>query len=91
MVIDIKDRAPNDELTGQLEVLLEMAKAGELRSIICVCSYDDDSVTHGWVCDERSSNRGLLSELTLMQHEFIVDVQLGNEESVLVRAFDGWD
>lgn len=87
-VIDIKDRSPNPELIRQLESLLEQAKEGSIRTIITVCGWDDDSVTHGWAVDNRNTHRRLIAELTMLQHEFIVNQMLSESNSILSRQFD---
>ena len=88
MIIDIKDKTPNQELISQLESLLERAKSGDIRTIITVCGWNDDSVTHGWAIDSRNTRRRLIAELTMLQHEFIINQMLGEEGTILSEAFD---
>lgn len=87
-LVDIKDRLPNDDTVDQLERLLAKAKTGKLRSIVTIAGWDDDCVSHGWSLDDRNSRRRLLAELLMLQHDFVVNIELNERDSVLSRAFD---
>jgi hypothetical protein len=85
---DIKDRAPNKDLINNLESMLRDAKSGEIRSAVCICGWDNDSVSHNWVLDERNTRRRILSEIALLQHDFIVNIGFEEGNTVLFRAFE---
>ena len=85
---NIKDSTPNETLIRQLEAILKDAKSGELRSVIWICGWNDDSVTHGWATDGRSSLRRILAELVLLQHDFVDNIGFKEGDTVLARAFD---
>jgi hypothetical protein len=85
---DIKDRTPNQALIENLEKLLEDAKSGELRSVIWISGWDEDAVTHGWAVDWRNSPRRMLSELVMLQHDYIVNIGFKEGDTVLSKAFD---
>ena len=88
---DIKDNSPNQALIKQLETLLEYAKSGEIRSIFTICSWNDGSMTHGWAYDERSSRRRILSEMMLLQHDYITDIEFAEGDTVLAKRFEEWE
>lgn len=88
---DIKERRPNEKLINSIEKLLESAKSGELRSMFYVCGWDDCSVNHGWAYDLRSARRPLLAELVLLQHNYIIDTEFAENETVLAKRFEGWE
>lgn len=87
---DIKDRSPNQDTINKLEYLLERAKTGELRSVLSVCAWDDDEVTHGWSIDQRNSKRRILAELILLQNDHVNNIELLEGDSVLARQFQEW-
>lgn len=87
-ITDIKDRSPNQHTITHLEGLLEKAKAGELRTIITVCAWDDDAVTHGWSLDARNSRRRMLAEIVMLQHDYTVNLGLEEGDSILSKAFE---
>ena len=91
MLKDIKDRSPNVELVKQLEKLLQQAKTGELRTVFTICGWDDDCVTHGWAYDDRSSRRRLLAEMVLLQHDYMIDTDFAENDSVLAKHFTEWE
>lgn len=85
---DIKDRTPNQDTIEHLEKLLEQAKTGELRTIIDVAAYDDDSVSHGWSIDSRNSRRRLIAEVVMLQNDIVTNQALDDIDSVLARCFE---
>ncbi|MEE9223053.1 MAG: hypothetical protein V3V40_06310 [Nitrosomonadaceae bacterium] len=87
-LIDIKDMTPNQNLIVALERLLEEAKAGDLRSIIYSIAYDNQGVSNGWAIDPRSHRRLLLAELMILQHDFIVDIALMDNDGVLAERLN---
>lgn len=42
----------------------------------------------GWALDERNSSRRILSELVLLQQDFIVNIGFLENDTVLSRAFE---
>lgn len=86
MVADIKDRTPNQATVDQLRRLLEEAEKGELRSLFVVHAYDDDRVTHSWCMDSRNSPRRMLAEMVMAQHDWVVNIEMKEGDSVLFRA-----
>lgn len=85
-IADIKDRSPNQDTITLLERLLAEARAGELRTLVCVSGSDVDSWQHDWVIDRRSSKRRLVGEVTIMQHEIVNNVALADDGSVIAIA-----
>ena len=85
---DIKDTSPNHNLIKLLEVLLKEAKTGEIRSLFYVTSFGDDCISHGWSLDSRTSKRPMLSEMVMAQHDFVVNIELLEMDSVLARAVE---
>lgn len=83
---DVKDHTPNSTLVEHLERLLVEARKGELRSVYYVGCYEDDSVNHGWCLDNRSGRRKMLAEMVLGQHDFVVNIELQERESVLAKS-----
>jgi len=71
--------------------MLQRAKDGEIRSMFSICSWDDDSVTHGWAYDQRSSRRRILAEMVLLQHDYMTDTEFAENDSVLARRFQEWE
>ena len=88
MLTDIKDRAPNQDLIRNLESLLRDAKKGKLRTAVCICGWDDDSMTHNWALDSRNSRRKILSELVVLQHDFVTNMGFEECNTVLARALE---
>jgi len=86
-LVDIKDMTPNPKLIEMLESLLKKAKSGEIRTAVWMAGWDDDSVTHGWALDARSSSRRILAEMVLLTNDFTVNIGLLDDDSVLSRAF----
>ena len=87
-VHDVKDMSPNEDTIRQLEMLLEHAKKGELRSFISVCGWDDDAWSHGWSIDYRNSRRRLVGEMTMLHFDIATKQSLDDDHSVLYRAFE---
>jgi len=85
-LVDIKDRAPCEPTVRLLEGLLRQAKEGEIRSLVYAVSWDDDSVSSGWSTDRRGNIRRLIGEMAVLQHEFLTNTALGEEDSVLAHA-----
>lgn len=88
MIGDIKDKSPNAATIQHLEQLLAEAKSGALRSVVAFCGWDDDSVSHGWSLDKRNSQRRMLAEMVLLQHDFTVNLSLMDEDSILSDALN---
>jgi hypothetical protein len=88
---DIKDMSPNKALVAVLEKALAEAKAGELRSAVIVKAWADDSVCHAWALDGRTTVRRMLSEIVMMQHDFIVNIEFMENDSILAKAFSETD
>lgn len=82
---DITDKSPNPELIDSLERLLSQAKTGEIRSMYSVIGWHDDQVTHGWVLDPRNTRRRMLAEMVMGQHDFVVNLELREGDSVLAE------
>lgn len=91
MIRDIKDNTPNQGLVDQLKQLLAQAETGELRSVFTICGWHDDCITHGWAYDVRNSRRRILAEITLLQHDYITDIEFAENDSILAKRFEGWD
>ncbi len=85
---DITDCKPNQATIDQLEVMLERAKAGKLRSVISIKAWNDDTVTHGWSVDGRNSYRRVLAEIVMLQHNFVTNLGFMEGDTVLSRAFE---
>lgn len=87
--VDIKDRTPNPTLVRHLEELLERARSGELRSYAAVLGWDDDSWSHSWHVDARSSRRRALGELSMLQFGVLTAFSLSEGDNVLAQAIQG--
>jgi len=87
-VKNVKDLTPNPELIKQLESMLRDAKSGELRSIVSVCAWDDDTTSNAWIHDKRNTYRRILGELSMLQHDFVVSIAIGENRSVLSKALN---
>ena len=87
-VSEIKDNSPNQDVVAMLERLLDKAKSGELRSALVVQGYSDDTVCHSWSLDWRNSPRRMLAELVMTQHDFVVNLEMKERDSVLSMALD---
>lgn len=88
MLRDIKDRSPNEALIKQLESLLESAKAGELRTVVYLCMWDDDQVSHGWSIDRRNSRRRLIGEMAMLNFDMLVNQSFADGDTALSQAFE---
>lgn len=86
---DIKDRTPNQQTISILENALAQAKSGELRSILIVKAWDDDSVNHSWSMDIRSSRRMMLSEVAIAQTNLAVKISVDDGDTALAVLLDG--
>ena len=87
-LVDIKDKAPNKALIEQLEQHLKDAKSGEIRTMLSITGWDDDSWSHSWAIDDRNSKRRLLGELSMLCFDIHTNTAFADEDSVLSRAFD---
>lgn len=85
-VRDIKDKSPNQATIDMLENALAQARAGELRSVVIVKSWADGGTCHCWSTDGRSYWRMILAEIALAQHDFTVNIELRDGDSVLAGA-----
>ena len=83
---NIKDMAPNQETIRMLEIALEQAKSGELRSVLIVKGWEQAGVDHCWSLDRRTYWRMLLSEVVMLQHDLTVNIELRDGDSVLASA-----
>jgi len=88
MPTEIKDKAPNQATIDMLEKALERAKSGEIRTVLCVYGYDDDSWSSGWSIDSRSSSLRLLGAVTQFSFQVQTNNALADEDNVLTQAFD---
>lgn len=86
---DIKDRTPNQDTIRALEDLLAQAKSGELRTVVVLTGWDDDSWTHQWSIDYRNTRRRMIGSMTMLNHDLITNQALSDGDSVLSRALDG--
>jgi len=86
-LVDIKDMEPNHKLIQQLEMILEDAKSGELRTLVWMSGWASDSETHGWSIDHRNCPKRILAEMVLLTSDFTVNIGLLDDDSVLSRAF----
>lgn len=82
---DIKDRKPNAELIDFLEQKLAHANSGELRSMICVFGWSDDSWSNGWALDIRNGTRPMLGELAMLQFDMLSNIALKDGDTTLAR------
>jgi hypothetical protein len=83
---NIKDMTPNQETIRMLEAALEQARSGELRSVVIVKGWGRGGVCHCWSLDKRNYWRLLLAEIVMMQHDFTVNIELRDGDSVLSGA-----
>lgn len=81
----IKDMTPNEAMIKELEKLLDHAKNGHVRSVFAVCGWADDSVSNMWSIDNRNSDRRILAEIVIAQHDFVVNIGLKEGDSVLAQ------
>lgn len=87
---DIKDRSPNPDLIAMLERNLAVAKAGDLRSVVMVLGWGDDTVSNGWSVDPRSNRRMMLAEMAMCQADFIVKISVEDGHTVLSHELRGY-
>ena len=83
---DVKDMTPNTETVEHLERLLDLAKQGQVRSIISVVGYDDQTASCGWYVDWRSDKERLAGKLHLLNQDFAANVLLCDDNSALARS-----
>ena len=88
MPTDIKDKTPNQATIDMLEKALEKAKSGEIRTVLCVYGYDDDSWSSGWSIDSRNTGLRLLGAVTAFHYQVQTNNALADEDNVLTQAFD---
>lgn len=84
---NVKDMSPNQKLIEQLEADLEKAKSGEIRAVISVYLYDDNTTSRGWVTDPRNLRVPLLGELSLAFSDFNQNMLIDDEYSAISQAF----
>lgn len=87
---DIKDKAPNLETIAYIEKLLVDAKKGELRTLFCICGWDDDSWNKGWSLDNRNTRLKFLGELSLAKAEIEAAYIVTDPDSQLSQAITKW-
>lgn len=87
-LVDITDREPNPDLIRHLEMCLDHAKSGKLRSYIAVFGWADDSWSHSWVKDPRNSWLRMAGELSLTNFDFNSEAIRGTG-SAFDRIVDG--
>jgi len=88
---NIKDMSPSKDTLEVLEDLLADARSGNIRSFVFCVSYEDDKTGHGWSVDDRNNPKNLISEIQLLNHDFLVNTELKEGKSVLSRALDESD
>ena len=88
---NIKDMSPSKHTLELLEDLLADVKAGNIRSFVFCASYENDKTGHGWSIDRRNNPKNLISEIQLLNHDFLVNTELKEGKSVLSRALDESD
>ena len=86
-VRDVKDKAPNEDTIKMLEEALERAKSGEVRTVVMVVGWDDDSWTHHYSIDSRNTRRRLVGEVTMMQFDIVTNQALDDGNTVLAGMF----
>lgn len=82
-LVDIKDVSPNIKLVKNLEMLLDHAKKGKLRSAIIVQSWSDDGVNQSYSLDDRTWLKPILAQLMMMQVDLVNMIGLEEDGSVL--------
>lgn len=87
---NIKDMSPNKSTVELLESLLADSRSGNIRSFVFCVSYENDKTGHGWSMDHRNNPKNLISEIQLLNHDFLVNTELKEGNSVLSRALDDW-
>ena len=87
-LINIKDMSPNAATIKMLEDALVQAKSGELRSVVIVKGWEQGGVDHCWSLDKRNYWRMLLSEIVMTQHDFTVNIEMRDGDSVLYKAIN---
>jgi len=87
-IADIKDRAPNADLIDFLEKKLEQAKSGELRSVVCITGYDDDTWSNSWALDIRNGTRRMLGEMSMLHFDMLTNIAIKDGDTCISRALD---
>ena len=87
-IADIKDSSPNEATIKNLEKILKDAKAGKVRTVVCICGWDNDIVTSSWSIDGRNTIRKILTEVLLLQHDMANYIGLSEKDSVLFRQLE---
>jgi hypothetical protein len=82
---DIKDMTPNPGLIRQLKTLLKEAESGRLITMVSVCSWEDRTTTNGFMFDNRSCQKLILSEVVLLQADLVAEIGLDSGRSTLSR------
>lgn len=85
---DIKDMTPNPGTVKMLEKMLKEANAGELRTVIVVCGWDDNSWSHGWVVDPRNTRHAMIGEVTMTGYDIATQVAIDSGDTVISMALD---
>lgn len=83
---DIKDNTPNKLLVKRLKALLKSAESGRVRSMVYSVEYNDAVCSHGWSIDPRTRDREILAEVIIMQADFVNDICIAEQDSVISRA-----
>ncbi len=85
--VDIKDKTPNESTIKILEGMLEDAKSGDLRSVVAICGWNDDSWTHNWSIDGRNTRRRMLGEMSMLQFDMLTNQSFSDGDTILAKAF----
>ena len=88
-LVDIKDREPNEALIDQLELLIEKARAGEVRSAIYAIGFNDDSTSTWWAVDSRQNRRMMLAEVYLAAQDYGANILIADDTGALASAIKG--
>jgi len=86
---DATDRQPSKDLIKLLEDMLEDAKSGELRSIVCACVWASGSATTSWRLDGRTNRKTVLGALAMTQYELMTDLSFNDSQSALCHNLYG--
>lgn len=69
-LIDIKNSKVDTQTIAFLEEMLEMAKKGEIKSILYVCNPSDNQIFHGW---EGAPNDEMMAFLDRLKLGYLLD------------------
>lgn len=83
---NVKDLTPNQNTIHMLKRLLGEAEEGKLRSLAYVAAYEDQVVCSGWSVDGRSSERLILAEMLVHQHDFTTNICIMDGDTILANA-----